>query len=293
MGVDEWTRKSNLYTIRLDGIHRDDDTRYQWAAVGQVGESSMSKYEECKKPIKALSDFVEYIEEHKEKEYGRNNHVDFLFRGQPVDEPLRPTLARLGWNEQVMLKREELILEEFARTAAPFLKPGLDTKWDRLAVAQHHGLPTRLLDWTYSATVALWFAVSDPQKDDRGKMRDGVVWIMKPLLDDFINFPTKEDETPFNGERTRIFRPRVIADRIAAQSGIFTVHAVRNKKFISLEKNTKFSSKLIKIPIKHGVFSKLQEQLHACGVNSSTAYPGLDGLCRHLKWRYTRKSHDD
>jgi hypothetical protein len=91
---------------------------------------------------------------------------------------------------------------------------------------------------------------------------------------------------------SRIFRPRIIADRIQAQSGIFTVHAAigtaSNKRLIPLETNSKFSSKLVKLPIPAVKFQSLREQLHVCGVNHSTMFPDLDGLCRHLTWRYTK-----
>lgn len=252
------------------------------------------KFELCPKPIGSLSHYMGFIEQLKDAEEKQKNYSDFLFRGQLVDRPLKPTLARLRWKGD-MLNCERLILEEFARTSAPFVKAGFDDKWDRLALAQHHGLPTRLLDWTYSATIALWFAVNDePRRDKNGDVCDGVVWILKPTVDDFINFPT--NESPFDRGRTRIFRPRLIANRISAQSGVFTVHAVRGKnerRFIPLERNSNFSSKLVKIPIRHQNFAKLRQQLHACGINSSTAYPDLVGLCQHLAWRFANGLLED
>jgi hypothetical protein len=245
--------------------------------------------------IASVSQFLSYVERQRAKEDQKGNHADFLFRGQSTDEPLVPGLARFNWHGEKPLQSERLILAEFARACPQYMKAGYDDEWDRLALAQHHGLPTRLLDWTLSATAALWFVVKDgPRMDEKQEPRDGVVWVLKPKTKDFINFTDEKvlsKDAPFLSKRTRIFRPRIIDQRISAQGGVFTVHAaVRpdyDKPFIALEINSNFSNKLTKMTVPASHFPNLRKQLHLCGADNSTMFPDLDGLCKHLQWRYT------
>lgn len=132
-----------------------------------------------------------------------------------------------------------------------------------------------------AALAALCFAVRHPPQKDP---RDGVVWILKSRTGDFINFPTTE--TPFEGSRTRMFRPRIIARRIAA-GRVFTVHkALKGGKFVPLNRNKVFSGRLVKIRIGPESFAPLRRQLHACGVSHLSMVPDLDGVGAHLTWRY-------
>jgi hypothetical protein len=254
---------------------------------------SAAKYKICA-AIGSLSEFLKCVEEEKDSAVSAGNDANFIFRGQRQDRPLLPKLARAIWNGDV-LETEQLILNEFRRTSPKFRSHFADDDWDRMALAQHHGLPTRLLDWTYSAIAALWFAVKDgPAKEGEIEV-DGELWMMKAALEDYINFPTKPEDTPFKGTYTRIFRPQHIADRIRAQSGLFTVHAEINtqagpKRFIPLENSSRFSEKLVKFPIPADKFTTLRKQLDFCGVNNATMFPDLDGLCRHLEWRFTKIS---
>jgi hypothetical protein len=239
-----------------------------------------------KHTITSVSDFVALVEYRKKEEERGGNSSDFLFRGQPIDEPLRPKLAREKTRGR-FLDVERLILEEFERVSFPLTEFQPSSKWDLIALAQHHGLPTRLLDWTYSALAALWFAVKKPPLvlDDK-TLRHGVVWILKPVKDDFIK--STSDESPFEGRRTRIFRPKVIARRIAAQAGVFTVHKVFDEgRSVSLEKNSLFAKKLEKVIVPPDSFRSLRKELNACGVNYLSMFPDLDGLGQHLAWRYT------
>ena len=233
----------------------------------------------------SVSQFLAFIEETKKKEKDKGNNADFIFRGQSTDEPLIPGIARLKPKGE-LLNVEELMLREFERLSLPFAEFEPRDPWDLLALAQHHGLPTRLLDWSYSALAALWFCVKQPpKKDDYGKQLDGVVWLFKTVREDFINFPTKE--TPFVQTWTRIFRPRSITRRIMAQTGVFTCHLrTKNGMFIPLEWNKKYKDRLIKIGIPASRFSDIRDQLDACGVNKVSLFPDLDGLAGHLQFRY-------
>jgi hypothetical protein len=236
--------------------------------------------------VTSLPAFLSNLEAEKQREVADGNKADFVFRGQRVaDWKLEAKAARVEWKGN-RIEMERRILEEFARTTPRFPFLDTDNEWDRMAVAQHHGLPTRLMDWTYSALAALWFAVEDnAEPGDDGVVPDGVVWILKAHTKDYIN--RSPGVSPFDHPRSWVFRPRIIADRIQAQSGVFVVHAAIDDRFIPLEVNSNFTSKLIKVPIAAEHFQSLREELHLCGINHASMFPDLDGMCRHLTWRYT------
>lgn len=232
----------------------------------------------------SLSEFLKIIEEEKATEVRKGNNADFIFRGQNVDEPLLPRIARLNPKGE-LIKIEKLMMAEFERQIPPFTKREPHDAWDLLALAQHHGLPTRLLDWTFSALAALWFCVSQPPATDMEKSSDGVVYVLKSRSTDFINFPTKED--PYKPGRTRVFRPRIVTQRILAQSGLFTCHKrTREGKFVTLESNKAYKDRLTKITINEKNFVQLRDQLITNGVSNLALFPDLDGLAAHLKVRY-------
>ena len=233
----------------------------------------------------SLSSFLARIEHLKRAELKAGNQSDFLFRGQSLDEPLIPRLARLKPKGK-LLEVEKLMMADFDRQHLPFTEFEPKDEWDLLALAQHHGLPTRLLDWTYSALAALWFCVSKPPKATKsGDLLDGVVWVLKSKPDDFTTFPTAE--SPYDLGKTRIFRPRTITRRIMAQSGVFTCHKrTSGGKFVKLESNKAYKDRLVKIPIQGSLFMTLREDLMANGVSSLSLFPDLDGLTAQLERRY-------
>ncbi len=236
--------------------------------------------------VNSLSEFLGHIENEKKAEEEKGNNADFIFRGQRTDEPLLPRLARIAPEGQ-LLKIEQLMFEEFKRTSPALTELNPESLWDFLALAQHHRLPTRLLDWTHSALAGLWFAVERTPKREKGKRRDAVVWLLKTNVDDFVDKPSRE--SPFANGLTRIYRPRVITRRIAAQGGLFTVHKImKGENFVALEKNKRFWRRLVKFVIPALAFPNIRKHLNGCGVNRFSLFPDLDGLCTHLAWRYTK-----
>ncbi len=90
------------------------------------------------------------------------------FRGQVRDWPLRPWLAREGVTEQERAKESEC----FERLAEILPKVN---DWERATIAQHYGVPTRLLDWSENPLVGLYFALDDNNYDEK----DGVIWVFE------------------------------------------------------------------------------------------------------------------
>jgi hypothetical protein len=86
-----------------------------------------------------------------------------LYRGQRDSQPLIPKIGRYPYVS--VEETEKFILAEFERESLPYLRP-TPNKWELLSIAQHYGLPTRLLDWTTNPLVALWFTV---YKGPKGK----------------------------------------------------------------------------------------------------------------------------
>jgi hypothetical protein len=240
------------------------------------------------KPIKTLSQFVGYIEAIKRKVETSRNQADLLFRGQPCDEPLIPRLGRLDLKGK-LVKIELLIINEFERTSLPLTEFQPKDAWDLIALAQHHGLPTRLLDWTQSAYAALWFAVRTPfkPKPNSKSPERGVVWVFAPYVDAY-RIDTESTSPYDNKSITKIFRSRVISRRISAQAGMFTVHKiVDQKRFVALEKNSQYKNQLIKLEILPKSFAPLRKDLDMFNINHLSQFPDLDGLTKHLEWRYS------
>ncbi len=241
--------------------------------------------------ITNINAFINLIEQIKSDNKSRKNNADLIFRGQRSEKPLLPKLGRLdlkGSKENI----EKLMLTEFKRGSLPLTEFKPENNWDWLALAQHHGLPTRLLDWTYSALVALWFAVEKPaKKNDKGDLDNGVVWILAGEVADFRMDTDTTD--PLSNKITKIFRSTVVSRRISAQAGLFTVHKINEDgNMIKFETNKEFKHKLTKAIIPHKDFASIRKQLHVLGVNSSTIFPDIDGFCRHLEWRYSKYSDE-
>jgi hypothetical protein len=233
----------------------------------------------------SVSSFLALIEKLKEVEVKSGNEADFIFRGQSEQNPLIPRIARLDPKGDLR-EVERLIMGDFKRQVLLFAEHEPRDEWDLLALAQHHRLPTRLLDWSYSALAALWFCVRKPPKMDKGRaVLDGEVWVFKTEATDFVDFETPG--SPYSQAITRIFRPRFVSRRIMAQSGLFTCHKrLKSGHFVPLEKNTTYKRRLVKIEITGDKFLAIREQLWASGVTNLALFPDLDGLAGYLETRY-------
>lgn len=236
------------------------------------------------KTIQSVEEYLEVIKANKKRNTDAGNMEDFLFRGQKDDFPLVPKIARLKPKED-LFSTERLLLQEFKRTN-PLL---IDTQrplddWDYLTIGQHFGLPTRLLDWSNNALTSLWFAIWE-ENPERKTCKNAIVWILMPEANDF-NLDT-DAVHPFDIQETKIFRPRIIKQRINNQSGVFCIQpAAEIEKKIALNDAESFKNKLFKIKIPFEKFQEIRTDLNTLGVNAFTIFPELEGLCSHLQWRY-------
>jgi FRG domain len=228
-----------------------------------------------KKTINAFSDFVQFVE---------TNCTDdtVLFRGQREDKPLLPKIARISLNGAIT-GIENKMVKEFKRQSIPFIEYQPNNEWDWLALMQHHGLATRLLDWSLNPLAGLWFSVAKPATQDN----PGVVWVFNPSSQDFVD--TSSSASPYKGKRTRVFQPNHVTRRIVSQSGWFTVHKYMEgeNRFIPLERNKTYKKTLTKLTIPAESFSGIRYQLDRFGINSSSMFPSLDGLCENIQWLYS------
>jgi hypothetical protein len=240
-----------------------------------------AKYKEIK--INSFEEFINKIKEVTLRDHEK--HIR-LYRGHgDVNWGLIPKIGRPEYQVQTFIESEKEILNEFRRMA---MQHNIDIKdysnWDLIAIAQHHGLPTRLLDWTSNPLAALWFAfhLDDNFSGER------CVWGLL-TNDTYIANLTKG---PLTQERTVIFRPNHITRRITAQSGWFTTHKFiqdRNS-FIPLEKHKQYSSHLAKFILNNSLRKEILKTLEVLGINHYTMFPDLDGLTSYIEWKKFKRN---
>jgi hypothetical protein len=201
-----------------------------------------------------------------------------LFRGQTKEKPLIPSIGRDELSNSHLIKSEKDVFLEFKRESIPHLKKQPSTDIQYLAVAQHNGLPTRLLDWTQNPLVALWFAVNKPAINNNS----GIVWVYLYEENDVLNDNFID---PFKITKTYVFFPDFISPLIQAQSGVFILHHKLENSFIPFETQKNSDLILRKIEISPDLFPILRYQLFSVGIGSSLLFPGLEGISQKIKYK--------
>jgi FRG domain len=195
-----------------------------------------------------------------------------VFRGQRCpDWLLNPKIGRYGrLKTKDGTTEERTILRLFKERALPHLSFVPDNDWEWLAIAQHHGLPTRLLDWTRNPLVAAYFAVEEDCETT------SVVYAYQ--ANSFIDIIEEPD--PYKQEEVKRFLPRHISSRITAQVGIFTIHPAPRADF-------RKDKRLATIIIHQSFRRQFKSILYKYGIHRASLFPDLDGLARHIEWLRT------
>ena len=189
-----------------------------------------------------------------------------MFRGHSNDKwDLVPKAGREPYN-----KHDDMdIFKSWKRQAVNFLNVSYDD-WDMLTIAQHHGLATRLLDWTFNPLVAAFFAVQNNEDTD------AIVYAY------FNPYSIKTEEVEvFEHEGVGKVKPYSTAPRVVRQSGNFTIH---NPPKLKITDSLKKGDKLEKIIIDLSYRNELRFELSHYGINELSLFPDLDGLSQHVNW---------
>jgi hypothetical protein len=171
---------------------------------------------------------------------------------------------------------DKVWFEAWKRRAVEFTHSNLKDDWDWLAIAQHHGLATRLLDWTYNPMLAAYFSISE--KSDT----DSVIYCYKPY---WTVIP--ENSEPFNREKTALYKPRGVVSRIIRQSGVFTIH---HKPSSPLTDTLDENDILERIIVVKKYKNELLFELNQYGVNEYSVFPDLDGLSAYINWHICNRN---
>lgn len=232
----------------------------------------------------------------------------FAYRGVSVASySMTNGLARLG-NPYPTMERN--LLKQFKKYAHRHIVER-DTEWHWLSIAQHHGLPTRLLDWTYSPFVALHFAT-----ENLGAYgEDGAVWKVNysqvhellqaqqrasldalgarifsvdALAQTIPDLESLDSRKAVSFEIAVFFEPPAIDERIINQ---FAYFSALSDPYLSMDDwlempHVKGKVDAMKIIIPQGLKWEVRDKLDQSNINERVLMTGLDGLCAWLKRHY-------
>ena len=229
----------------------------------------------------------------------------YLFRGQPDPSwTLKPSLQRclpedISADDAIRIETEatnEFQSQAHLHVTHSVIPPNRSDLASWWALMQHHGAPTRLLDWTYSPHIAAYFAV------ERGWEQDGIVWLFhaQKLISQMSVIYPGQDFVTHKGQQEEYFRdptaPKAIVgvqrltktDRMIVQRGVFLTckHVIADHMDAIADAlhpiNDGKSTVFMKIIIPGRLKPDFLRHLRAINVTANSLFPGIDGLGRSI-----------
>lgn len=229
-------------------------------------------------PIKTVSEFLNRIRE--SRNINNLKDVRLVYRG--VTSTRYHLLCSLG-RDKKFIEDEEYLFNEFSRCYYGYTDLRPTNPIDLLALAQHYGLPTRLMDWTTNPLIALYFACQDTKEEEK----DGRVYIkVLPSSENLID--GKQEGTPQkdlsvlekefkkiyqNGKQGNFVWPENEDVRFQHQSGLFFCCEHPEEEIESEDS----------LYIKSEDKDSLLKDLTILGISRSFVFPLLDNLCEDIK----------
>lgn len=259
--------------------------------------------------VRSLGELIERVTpETPDPRTGRRRDAG-VYRGSTNARwPLLTTLDRLGGVDQPHGKAglEEHVLRNFVRYSRPHLPAQSANEWELLVLAQHHGLPTRLLDWSYSPLVAAHFATRTIRPE-----RDIAIWRLDwQRVHRHYGFPELAfligdlericggDGEPFTPWRliagdtgprpfACMLEPPSLDERIVVQSAAFTLCTDKVQSFDRFLEQEGLAETLTRFVVPAAEVPRVRDQLDLVGMDERRLFPDLDGVAAELRRYYS------